>query len=102
LQVDLVFPRKPEQIFFLISKVFPRIGDKLEELKITGFHDFHDDHYQNESEPQTICVYDLEKIKAHCTGLKRFVFRKCRFDCHPYAQDNLPDTLETLEFYNCR
>lgn len=99
LQVDLAFPRKPEQIDFLASTVF---GPQLEVLKITGFHNFYEDVFQDEAEPQTLSLAVLNKIKASCPGLKTLVFRKCRFDKEPAVQDNLPGTLETLEFHACR
>jgi hypothetical protein len=95
--VDLVFPRKPEQIAFLVSNV---VSEELEELKITGFHQIYDPY--DESAPQTISVAVLEKLKTSCPRLKTLVFRTCRFDLEPAAQENLPDTLETLELRRCR
>lgn len=86
----------------MASTILPSIGEKLEELKITGFEGVHEDAFENEREPQTLSVAVLDKIKASCPGLKTLVLRRCRFDLEPAAQDNLPDTLETLELDYCR
>lgn len=92
-----MFPRTPEQISCLALNVFPSIGESMEELKITGTYDAYD-----KIGPQTISVAVLDKMKAFCPRLKTLVFRFCRFDLERAAQDNLPSTLETLEFHDCR
>jgi hypothetical protein len=97
--VELGFPRTRRQISSFAQNVLPSCGDDLEELMITGFYDI-DDYDDNVS--QTVSVAVLNKIKACCPKLKTLVFRYCRFDLEPAAQDNVPDNLETLEFFRCK
>jgi hypothetical protein len=97
--VELRFPRTRTQISHFAQNVLSRIGDDLEELLITGFYHIHD---YDENVSQTVSVAVLDKIKSCCPNLKTLVFRHCRFDLEPAAQDNLPETLKTLKFDNCR
>jgi hypothetical protein len=100
--VDLGFPRTHEQISFLTTYVFPEFADTLTELRITGFFDIMADFW-DDTEPRTLTSEVLHKIKDSCQQLKTFIIRKCRFiDSEPDFLDNLPDTLEKLEFDSCR
>lgn len=97
--MELKFPRTSRQILSFAQIVLPSCGDDLEELMITGFYHIYD---YDDNVSQTVSVAVLNKIKACCPKLKTLVFRYCRFDLEPAAQDNVPDNLETLEFYRCK
>lgn len=91
----------------LASRVFPSVGDKVRELKVTGFHNLREFFHLSVdcfgSETKTLTAAILDRIAASCPILKTFVIRKCNLDVRPDPfQDHLPGTLETLEFYECR
>lgn len=118
--MDLVFPRTVQQISQLATTVFPSISPNcvVEELKITGFirdpvlehlgrpridyfprrHCFRDPYT-----PRTLSYAVMEEIKASSPGLKTLIIRNCLVRLAPYARNvNIPNTLQKLEFHNCR
>jgi hypothetical protein len=98
--IDLVRPHTQEQIALLAFTVLPSLGANLRVLKITGTHNvraFQPNNFEFLTLPRVV----LQQIKDSCTGLRTFVISKCRFDLQPGFQDDLPGTLETLEFNGC-
>jgi hypothetical protein len=118
--VDLVFPRTIQQISQLATAVFPSISPNcvVEELKITGFirdpvvehggrpridyfprrHCFRDPYT-----PRTLSSAVMEEIKASSPGLKTLIIRNCLVRVVLNARNiNIPNTLQKLEFHNCR
>jgi hypothetical protein len=119
--VDLVFPRTVQQISQLATTVFPSISSDgvVEELKITGFKrapvvdrgdgptmDVRREQilyfFGEGNAPRTVSCRVLEEIKGSCPGLKALVIRDCRLDSETDFNMNLPDTLQRLEFHQCR
>jgi hypothetical protein len=89
----------------LVSDVLPTVGDNVRELKVTGFHNISEFRWHVvEAESNTLSnALILDRIRAHCPGLKKFVIRRCRMEAAPVTfQDYMPGTLETLEFHGCR
>jgi hypothetical protein len=98
--IDLVRPHTQEQIALLAFTALPSLGANLRVLKITGNHDvdvFQPSNFEFITLPRVV----LQQIKDSCTGLRTFAISKCRFDLQPGFQEDLPGTLETLEFNAC-
>jgi hypothetical protein len=84
----------------LATTMFPLIGEKLRDLRITGFNDMNNDDW-DETEPRTLTNELLEMIKASCPALSTFIIRNCRFMKEPDFDEHLPQKLQKLEFHNC-
>lgn len=121
LQVDLVFPRNIRQIRQLANEVFPSISlnGVVEELKITGFIrdpvvdrggrpriDYFPGHnsFRDRLTPKTVSFPLLAEIQASSPGLKTLIIRNCCFSARTRYEVcvNIPESLQKLEFHNCR
>ncbi len=85
----------------LATTMFPFVGDKVKDLRVTGFNDMTDYDW-DEIEPRTLTNEVLDTIKASCPALSTFIIRNCRFVNQTDFAEHLPQTLEKLEFHRCR